>query len=217
MKHLFLFLILLSGTMGISQRIVIHTDLTVQSTRNTAYKVGIHQLYTGKLGEIADNRKKTLGFATTIEEIHRKAFNALSNVDNALRNGQTLVYIGKKVPQIFDNLIAAAQMAARKPYLAIYVKDKSEIITQRIAILQAYLSEVLLKDDAKVLMTPTDRDKLVWEVYKDISIIHSQSQAMVSLSKMYTLQDAVNKVVPYQMYYNMDKMLVDDIKRRIKF
>jgi hypothetical protein len=47
-------------------------------------------------------------------------------------------------------------------------------------------------------------------------IIHAMSSSLVRTFKMYNLQDAINKVVPYQMYVNMDKTIMQDIIKKIK-
>lgn len=200
-----------------AQRVVIHQDLIQQSTANTAFKVALHSQYRDKLAQVEENRKGILTHVTTVEEVHRRVFNTLTNVDGALRNGRTLWYIGQKVPQIFTNLKTAAVLAKDKPYLVHLLASHSQLIMGRVGRLQQYLQELVLQNDPQVLINPIQREKMVHEVYTDISIIHSVSNSMVSMFKLYNLQDAVEKIVPLKMYYNMDRTLVQDIMRKTKF
>ncbi len=210
-------LALLCALAAKGQQVVIHHDLIQQATTNTASKVALHGQYRQKLTQIEEHRKGILTHVTTVEEVHRRMFNTLSNVDGALRNGRTLWYISQKVPQIFTNLKTAAVLAKDKPYLVQMLANHSKLMIGRVSRLQQYLQNVVLQNDPQVLINPIQREKMVHEVYTDINIIHSVSQSMVSLFKLYNLQDAVEAVVPLRMYYNMDRILVEDIIRKTKF
>jgi hypothetical protein len=217
MSKLLFPLALALSSMATAQRVVIHQDLIQQSTANTAFKVALHGQYRDKLAQVEENRKGILTHVTTVEEVHRRVFNTLTNVDGALRNGRTLWYIGQKVPQIFTNLKTAAVLAKDKPYLVHLLAGHSQLIIGRVGRLQQYLQELVLQNDPQVLINPIQREKMVHEVYTDISIIHSVSNSMVSMFRLYNLQDAVEKIVPLKMYYNMDRTLVQDIMRKTKF
>lgn len=216
MIKLFLFIPILIVTGAKAQRTVVHTDLIPRIHANTEYKVLMNKAYEDKLNQVKEDREKTLAYATTIEQVQQKIFNSLTNVDAAVRNGKTMLYISKKIPEIFDNLTEASQLAAGKPFLATIAADQAQVITERVVKLQKYLSDFVLKDDARTLINPTDRAKFVYEVYQNIQIIESMSSALVRTFKMYNLQDAVNKVVPFQTYKNVDKILIQDIVNKVK-
>lgn len=206
----------MAATATKAQRTVLHTDLIPTLQANSEYKILMNKTYENKLNAIKEHREKTLSYVTTIEEVQRKTFNSLTNADAALKNGKTLIYISKKIPQIFNNLAEASQLAAGKPLLATIAADQAEVITARVVKLQSYLNDFVLKDDPKALINPTERTKFVYEVYQNILIIHSMSNALVNSFKLYNIQDAVNKVVPYQTYKNVDKILISDIVKKVK-
>ncbi|MGI8633840.1 MAG: hypothetical protein ACR2KZ_00410 [Segetibacter sp.] len=216
MKKLILFLPMLSVAVVKAQRQVIHTDLIPRMQANTETKLLMNKTYEDKLNQIKENRDKTLAYATTIEEVQKKVFSSLTNVDGALRNGKTLIYISRKIPHIFSNLVEASELAAGKPFLATIAADQARIITERVVKLQNYLNDFVLKDDSKTLINPTDRAKFVHEVYENILIIDNMSLSLINSFKLYNLQDAVNKVVPFQMYKNVDKILIQDIVKKVK-
>lgn len=217
MKKIFLLLSMYAAGESKAQRVVMHTDLLPQTFANSAYKIGLNKVYENKLDEVARNREKTAAYTATIEEVQRKVFNSLTNVEGAIRNGKTLLYISKKIPLIFDNLAEASKLAAGKPYLVTIAGDQSRVMVERVVKLQAYLQDFVLKEDAKILISPTDRDKFIHEVYTNINIIYSMSGALINTFKMHNLQDAVDKVIPYRMYVNMDKIIIQDIARKLKF
>lgn len=216
MKILPLILPMFFAAVTQGQRQVIHTDLIPQMQANTDAKILLNKAYENKLNQIKEDRDKTLAYSTAIEEVQRKVFNSLTNVDGALRNGKTLIYISKKIPHIFNNLVEASQLAAGKPFLATLAADQARIITGRVVKLQNYLNDFVLKDDPKALINPTDRAKFVHEVYENILIIDNMSASLINAFKLYNLQDAVNKVVPFEMYKNVDKILIQDIVKKVK-
>jgi hypothetical protein len=216
MTRLFLFILLPAITGVKAQRVVVHTDLIPRMQANTEYKIMMNKRYEDKLNQVKEDRENTLAYGTTIEQVQRRVFNSLTNVDDALRNGKTVLYISKKIPQIFANLTEAAQLAAGKPYLTTIAADYAQVITERAVKLQHYLSSYVLTDDPRVLINPTDRAKFVHEVYQNIQIIDAMSGSLVRIFKMYNLQDAVNKVIPVEMYMNVDKTLIQDIIKKVK-
>src|SRR4051794_32997962 len=84
-----------------AQRVVTHTDLIPRMLANTEYKIGTHKIYEDKLNQVRDDREKTLAYATAIEQVQGSIYKSFTNVDAGLRNGKTLIYISKKVPDIF--------------------------------------------------------------------------------------------------------------------
>jgi hypothetical protein len=216
MRKLLLLLAMYTLTDAKAQTVVVHTDLISQMQVNADYKIGMHKIYQTKLDQVKDRREKTLAYATVIEEVQNSVFNSLTNVDAAIRNGKTLIYISKKIPKIFDNLAEASQLAMGKPFLMTIAKDQAQVITERVIRLQDYLNNYVLKDDSKILINPTDRAKFVHEVYQNIQIIEAMSSSLVRTFKVYNLQDAVNKIVPFQMYMNVDKILIQDIVKKVK-
>src|SRR3954471_22834995 len=98
MTRLFLFILLPAITGVKAQRVVVHTDLIPRMQANTEYKIMMNKRYEDKLNQVKEDRENTLAYGTTIEQVQRRVFNSLTNVDDALRNGKTVLYISKKIP-----------------------------------------------------------------------------------------------------------------------
>ena len=196
---------------------VFHTDLPFTQLENTAYKCGWNYTYANKLKQIKEDREKTLEYLAFVEEVQRKIYNTLSNVDGAVKDGKTMWALSKKVPEILKNLEKSAELAAGKPYLLTITGDMYNIFYQRCLNLTNYLQEVILKSDEKILIDPVRRHKLVYDVYSEINVLYQLSKSILDQYRLKTLQDAVDKIVPVSTFYNVDKMIVQDILRKIKF
>ncbi len=216
---LLLFFIVLSAT-SIGQtyvKIVFHTDLIQREIENAAVKQAALAAYGSKLNDIMEKREKTTFYLGVIEEIQRTIVKGLAYIDDVIKNGKTLYYLGKKVPDIYNNLEQAVQLAIDKPFLAPYAYDAGELITARLVALVDYVQNTIAHDDWGVLISQAQRDKFIKETYDDIMIIYWMSNSMVNNFKLYAIQDAVNKIIPYKVFFNKDKSIVTNIVNKFKF
>jgi len=200
-----------------AQQVVYHKDLMTEATANTSYKVARNALYSDKLKEIEDKRTRVTAYSTSIEEVQHQIFTSLSNVDYAIKNSKALYNVSLRIPKIFENLATATSLAAGKPYLITIAANTTQIFTGRIAQLQSYLEQFVLGADEKTLIDPIQRARFVLEVSTDINILYNISEQLVNNFKLYNLNDAVNKIIPYKMYINMDAVIVKDMLNQFKF
>jgi hypothetical protein len=215
---IFCAIMLLSTTKSYGQFVtwVFHTDLPFTQIENTAYKVAWNHTYANKLNDIKNDREKTLASLMVVEEVQRKIFRTLSNVDDAVKDGKTMVAIGKKIPLIYTNLQKSAGLAVGKPYMLTIVGDMYRTFYERILKLSDYLYTFVLSSDEKILIDPVRRHQFVYEVYSEISVLQQLSQSIVNQYQLHNFQDAIDKIVPLSTFYNVDKMLVNDVIRKIK-
>ena len=218
MKTVFITLgILLSFIVTDAQVYVVHTDLIPQTFVNSAFKIGSNELYVNKLNDVKNDRTNTSTYAATIEEAQNLIFNSLTNVDDAIKNGRTVYYITQKIPSIFTNLQTATSLAIGKPYLATIAAQSAQVFAVRLSNLSAYLQNFVLSNDESTLINQADRDKFVHKIYEEVNILYALSESLVYDFTLYNLQDAINKIVPYKSYINMDKTIVTGIIIRFKF
>lgn len=219
MKAHFLFLFLVVGQITLhAQNIVIHEDLMQRVAENTASKNIWLEMYDNELDQVKSDRETVLGNWTIIEEIQKKIYSSLTNVNDAIKNGRQIKLIAERVPLIVSNVTEAGQIAIGKPYLIVYWNGTGQLLIDKALELQTFLTEFILShDNDSLLIDQVTRDQLVWQTYNRINTIYNISNSMVSLFKRYTLQMAVNKIVPYQWYVNLDKAIAKEILDRIKF
>ena len=216
--HLIVVIVLLSCfTTASAQTIVVHNDLYQRVSENTLNKTAQLTLYNTKMDSVKSNRNKVLENWTTIEVVQKKIYNNLTNVDDGIKNSKQLYYVGQRIPKIFSNVLEASKMAAGKPYLMTYWNSTGQILIDKALDLQNFLTQfVLSHDNDSLLIDQTTRDEMVWTAYNKINTIYNISGNMVSLFRMYTLQMAINKVVPYEWYINLDKSISTELINSIK-
>jgi hypothetical protein len=200
-----------------AQQVVIHPDLIAQQGRNTAYKLFWSERYNSTLQSIREHRSSTLGSMTAVEQIQQKIFKSLTQVEQGLQDGKTIWYISKRIPHIFSLFEEAAVLAAKKPFLLPMVSKEAELCYQRIGNLTQYLQEVLLTADETVLMDPAARAKFVHQMYEEVRVMEALGQHLVFTLQAHTLQDAIQQVVPYKDYIQMDRAIIEGILRQWKY
>lgn len=200
-----------------AQQVVIHPDLIAQQGRNTAYKMFWAERYNNTLENIKDHRSGTLGSMAAVEQIQQKIFKSLTLVEQGLKDGKTVWYIARKIPRIFSLYEEAAKLAVKKPYLLTMVSREAELCYQRMLKLTQYLQEALLTSDESVLMDPVTRAKLVHQVYEEVRVMEALGQHLVFTLQAHTLQDAIQQVIPYKDYIQMDRAIIEGILRQWKY
>ena len=219
MKISFFLLLFPLATRAMAQdyEVVFHKDLLKEAVANTGYKVARNELYSDRLKQIQGKRERITAYSTSIAEVQRQIFSSLTNADNAIKNSVALYNVSLRIPKIFQNLTTATTLAAGKPYLILIAANTTQIFTGRIIQLQDYLEQFILSADEKTLLDPIQRTRFVLEVSTDINILYNMSEQLVNNFKLYNLNAAVNKIVPYKMYINMDARIVNDMRNQFKF
>ena len=203
---------------GTSQNIVYHKDLIQRVAENTVDKQSWLLLYNNSLDTVQSDRKKVLANWSTIEAVQQKIYSNLTNVDDGIKESRQLYYIAQKVPKIFDNIFEASKIAVGKPYLVVYWNGTGQLLIDKILSLQNFVSTFIMSHhNDSLLIDQTTRDQLLWTTYNMINTIYNISSNMVYMFRQYTLQMAINKVVPYQWYINLDKSITQQILNNAKF
>jgi hypothetical protein len=201
-----------------AQSIVIHPDLLQRVAENTADKQAWLLLYNNSLDTIQSHRKKVLLNWSTIEAVQQKIYSNLTNVDDGIKQSKQLYYIAQKVPKIFDNVLEASKIAIGKPYLVTYWNGTGQLLIDKVLSLQNFVSSFIMShDNDSLLIDQTTRDQFLWQTYNLINTIYNISSNMVYMFKQYTFQMALNKVVPYQWYIDLDKNISQQILNNTKF
>lgn len=201
-----------------SQNLVYHQDLLQRVAENTADKQSWLLLYNNSLDSVQSDRKKVLTNWATIEAVQQKIYSSLTNVDDAIKQSRQLYYITQKVPKIFDNILAAGKIAVGKPFLVVYWNGTGQVLMDKVLSLQNFVSTFIMShNNDSLLIDPTTRDELLWTTYNMINTIYNISANMRAMFSQYTIQMAINKVVPYTWYSNLDKTITKQIVNNAKF
>lgn len=200
-----------------AQQMVLHPDLIAQQSRNTAYKMLWSERYNQTMQSIQEYRTGILANLATVERIQQQIFSSLTQVQQGLQDGKTIWYISKRIPRIFSLFEQATVLAAKKPYLLPMVSQESELSYRRILALTQYLHKSLLTADETLLMDPAARGKFVHQVYEEVRVVEALAQHLVFTLQASVLQDAIQQVVPYKDYLQMDRAIIEGILRQWKY
>ena len=214
MKNLIIFFPLIISTfcaLAQNVRFVIHKDLLLQKTKNETVKVANLGFYNNTLGTIKETRNTVLNAVTSVELIHQKVFNALTNVSSGIKNVKTLAYISQYALSTLTNVGRAFSLAASKPYLIEIVSKEAIVFYERVANLTAFVSNFILNENIDFLIKPTERDRLLFKVYHEMLILDAISGNLCDKLKKWKLEDAVYHIVPINQYVNTDIRLINNI------
>ena len=135
-----------------------------------------------------------------------------------VKQSKQLYYMAQKVPKIFENIVEASKIAVGKPYLMVYWNGTGQLLMDKVLSLQNFVTTFIMShDNDSLLIDQATRDQLLWTTYNMINTIYNISDNMVYQFRQYSLQMAINKVVPYQWYINLDKSITQQILNNAKF
>lgn len=217
MKFFFSFLFFVCGYSAYSQNIIVHEDLLRQLQKNSAYQTGAHSIYDSSLSSVQKSKQAVTEAKTTLLYVQDKIYTNLTNVNSGIKNVKTVEYITKYTADILNNMSKAATLSAGHPYLMQIEFKYADVIYTRLASLTEYVKNVIMKSDENDLMHPTDRDAFLYKVYREILVLNAMTENLCHNLQVWTLQDAVKHIVPYDRYLNQDKMAITRIMANLKF
>src|ERR1022692_4745641 len=132
MKTLFIIAFVLFSLNARSQSLVYHPDLMQRVAENTLDKQSWLILYNKSLDTVQSDRKKVLASWGAIQAVQQKIYSSLTNADDGIKGSKQLYYMSQKIPKIFDNILAAAKIAAGKPYLVVYWNSTGQILLNKV-------------------------------------------------------------------------------------
>jgi hypothetical protein len=206
---IYVFILAILSSYG--QSLVIHKDLLEQLAKNEAYRTAMHSTYDSTLSGIKKARNTITTAAGAIQVVQDKVFSSLTNVSDGIRNVRTLGYISQYAISTLDNVGTAITLAAGKPYLVDAVSKDATVFYERIAELTGFVSGFIMNESTDQLIKPTERDRFLYTVYRQIMVLDALSSNLCSNLKKWKLQDAVYNVVPFNRYYNNDLKIINNI------
>lgn len=179
--------------------------------KNDAYKTALVLNYSDGLSKIQTRKETVAAVATSIDIVQQKVFNSLTNVDDGVRNVRTLFYIAKYATSILKNAQKAITIAAGKPYLVSIASKQAIIIYERVGGLTSFVTNFVMTSDETQLIKPTERDRLLYVVYRQLIVLNSLTQDLCDKMNKWKVQDAANSIIPINQYINTDKKIISNI------
>lgn len=216
LKKLMAMLIVILPLSSFAQQVVVAKDVIESTLRNTSYRLGVNSILNDRFNEINKQREKVLQYSIAIEEVQRATYNSLVNVNSALLQSRTLYRTTEKIPMILSNMGKIISQAAGNPMLLPLARKTQENLVLRIAGLQDFLNNVVLSSKQDNMMDPVVRNRLVQTIYTEINLIYGLTNAILNKFKLYTIQKSVNEVIPLFTWINKDRIIINDILRKLK-
>src|SRR5690606_5283698 len=213
-KRLIFFVFCAFPMLVFSQVHVMHTDLIGEVVDNATYRLARNALSHSTLKAIGNYRSDVLSYSIAIEEVQRITYNSLVNVNGAVLDSKSLYYTTLKIPKIVSNVAEIVSQSAQNPMLLPLANKTQKNLIARVMNLQDFFNKVVLKSNKENLSDPVTRRQLVNSIYTEITIIHNFTEAILRKFKLYTIQKAVNEVIPIFTWVNQDKAVIADIMRK---
>lgn len=202
---------------SVAQQVVLAKDVIESVARNTSYKLSMNGIIKGRLDDINEQRENVLKYTIAIEEVQRATYNSLVNVNSAILQSRTLYHTTLKIPKILSNMGKIVSQAAGNPMLLPLARKTEENLILRLASLQDFLNNVVLSAKEDNMMDPVVRNRLVQTIYTEINLIYGLTNAILNKFKLYTIQKSVNEVIPLFTWINKDRIIINDIMRKLRF
>jgi hypothetical protein len=216
MKKLMVLLLLISK-MAIAQEIVIDPQHCASVIANGAVRgaaESTHEEYLGKINNNVNSLNTNMGSVVLAQTI---IYNALSNVNSALKNGLEVKNIAVIVADMTTYINQALDLAKGQPYLLLFAGNIADQMRLRSIALVSDVSGYVLKEGSNVLADYNARDQLMRKVTQQLQIL--DSLAYGAWKAMYWAKErgAIASLDPFANYINRDKMFVARIIQNAKY
>ena len=210
-------LLLLISKMAIAQEIVIDPQHCASVIANGAVRgaaESTHEEYLGKINNNVNSLNTNMGSVVLAQTI---IYNALSNVNSALKNGLEVKNIAVIVADMTTYINQALDLAKGQPYLLLFAGNIADQMRLRSIALVSDVSGYVLKEGSNVLADYNARDQLMRKVTQQLQIL--DSLAYGAWKAMYWAKErgAIASLDPFANYINRDKMFVARIIQNAKY
>lgn len=210
-KLLLLFLFEACLSNGFAQTVVFDPRHFAIVNENGAVRLSAentHNNYLGTINKRLDDINLNVSSVVIVQTLIR---NSLTQVNQALRSGLTVVQIGQISNEIIresNNMIAIAQT---DPVLLLFAEDVARQLKSRGVNLVSEVSGFILKEGGNVLMDFEKRDALLRKVVLELKVMRALCYSM-SRSMYWAKVNGILKTAnPYRDFINRDTRLVNDI------
>ncbi len=217
MKWLFLLPAFCSPLFAHAQEMVFDPQHFVVVMENQAARMaaeGTHQQY---LGKINDNVNTINTNMATVVAAQTLIYNALANVNSALKDGLMVRNIGTTTGDIIYYLGQAMQMGKDDPLLFLVAMRLQNEFGPKVSALVSDISGFILKEGGNVLADYNGRDQLLRRVVQQLQIL--DGMAYGAWKAMYWARErgALKTLNPFQSFINQERAYAAQIIQNAKY
>jgi hypothetical protein len=217
MKYLLLFALVFWLSASKAQEMVYdlqHAAVVIENQAARSAAEGTHQQY---LGKINDNINTINTNVSSVVAAQLLIYNALSNVNSALKDGLMVKNIGRTTTDIVYYLDQAMQLAKDDPLLFLVTSKIQNEMGPKAVALVADISGFILKEGDNVLADYNGRDQLLRRVVQQLSIL--DGMAYGTWKAMYWAKErgVLKTLNPFQNFINQDRAYAAQIIQNAKY
>jgi len=218
MKRFLVIILIACGCQSVrSQQVVLDPQHLVAVTANGIVRSSAestHEQYLGKINNNVNDLNTNTGSVVLAQTM---IYQALSNVNSALKDGLEMKYMATIVSDITGYSSQALDMAKDDPALLLVATHIADEMRQHAVLLVTDVSSFILKEGDNVLADYNARDELLRKVTQQLQII--DGLAYGAWRAMYWAKERglVASLNPFAAYINRDRQYVTQIIQNAKY
>lgn len=190
-----------------------HTQLVLQNYARRTLSESIQQSQTEKINSNLDNINKNLA---SVNLVKNQIYNSLVNVNEALKDGKTVLYMGQVISDIGKESSALLKVVKNHPQFAPFAERQAkEVVGQAIGILDD-INTYIIGSNKELLMDYNARDEVLATLSYRLRLLRGalySTRRSITWAVRAGLWKSLN---PFQSWINQDKVIIDDIMRKQK-
>jgi hypothetical protein len=175
---------------------------------------GTHLDYLGKINKDIDNLNTNVGSVVLAQTM---IYQALSNVNSALKDGLEVKNISFIVADMTGNISEALKLAKGDPALLLFATGIADEMKIRSLALVTDVSGFILKEGKNVLADYNARDQLLHKVIQQLQILDGLAYGAWKAMFWAKERGIIASLNPFAAYINKDKQFVAQIIQNAKY
>lgn len=175
---------------------------------------GTHQQY---LGKINDNVNTINTNTATVVAAQLLIYNALANVNSALKDGLMVKNIGATTADIIYYLDQAMLLGKDDPLLFLVAMRIQNEFGPKVSALVSDISGFILKEGGNVLADYNGRDQLLRRVVQQLSILDGMAYGAWKAMYWAKARGVLKTLNPFQSFINKDRAFAAQIIQNAKY
>lgn len=196
--------------------IIIDTDHLAIVNENGAVRLASEITHNSMLGSIRGSIEDINLNLSSLVLVQRMIHSSLTQVDQALKSGQSVLHISRLVSDIAKHSEDALKIAVGDPWLILFAEDIVRQMKDRSLRLASEVSDFVLKEGSNVLMDYEKRDQLLRKVIQELKVIRALLFGIQRSMYYAKVNGFIKTANPYRSFINIDKLKAEEIIRNYK-
>lgn len=185
-------------------------------TTNQLARMSAEQILTNQTKEIKENVEAINQNMLKVVATKNLIYNALVNVNEALKDGKEMIYIGQLINDIFDEAAGVSQLAKDNPHLTIFAEQSARNVKVQSIDLFNELSRFILKDGRDAMMNFNTRDELLRNITHRLQLLRAELYLMRNSMYWAKMNGIWRSLNPFQDWINEDRSIINSIIYKVK-